>query len=264
MSEGGIIVFVRYPEPGKVKTRLARDLGDEAAAELYSAFVKDTLEGLRQAEARRMVFYDPDLPSPEGAEEAVREWLGPDEELFPQRGHDLGQRMEAAFRRAFALGLERVVIMGSDVPDFPGPLVGMAVDVLHRRDAVVGPAQDGGYYLIGFNRKAYMPEIFENMPWGTDQVYARTVKLLLHAGLEMTRLPEWNDVDTVRDLNVLWRLNKNSSFAHSRTYELLATRTSLLKDYDREAPETLDERGLPPGETGEAHVPGDSSDLAGE
>ncbi len=246
MNDSGLALFIRYPQPGLVKTRLAAVLGNEVAADLYGAFVLDLLDRLQGIRARILVFYDP-LSIPQGRDpgQALREWLGNEQEFLPQSGGDLGERMENAFRQCFNLGLSRVALMGSDVPDYPPPLVSAALDELRRKDAVIGPALDGGYYLIGFSREKFLPGVFQGMDWGSSGVFARTMDLLQEAGLSILRLPDWIDVAPVRALNALWRMNRNSSFRESRTWKLLAGLEDMLTEYDREPAEILDEEGRP-------------------
>jgi hypothetical protein len=233
--EGCILLFVRLPEPGRVKTRLAETLGRKETAALYDAFVRDMLDGLERVPAHLRVCVHPG-----DALDAARQWLGPHLDIAPQQGADLGERMDAALRGAFADGFSRAVLLGSDVPDFPPALVEKALADLHVRPAAVGPAMDGGYYLIGFHHEALTPEasglLFQDMPWGTGRVYELTRRRMQALGLDPAVLPEWNDVDAVRDLNVLFRLNRNSSFRASRTFALLREREDLLRAYDVDLP----------------------------
>jgi hypothetical protein len=244
---GCTLFFVKHPTPGRVKTRLADEMGDQAAAELYSNFVLDMLDGLRRQPGELRICFDPDSVAGE-AKPAVKEWLGPELHYWQQEGNGLGERMHNAFQRAFDAGFERVALLGSDVPDFPSTVVGKALEALYLRDAVVGPALDGGYYLIGFRSKAYLPEVFQGIEWGGPDVFAATRAKMEAAGLEASVLPEWNDVDEMRDLNVLFRLNKNSSFRHSRTYRMLELYEDQLRELDLDMPRRDFVRATPDGE----------------
>lgn len=242
-----ILLFVRYPEPGSVKTRLARHAGNDKAAELYRAFVEDTVEGLKTLPVGLTVCYAPELEDGSDAGGPVTDWLLPlveekDGVLFmPQRGADLGSRMLNAFEDAFAAGADRVALMGSDIPDFPPALVLRAIQEVDRTGCIIGPSQDGGYYLLAFTREEFAPMVFHGPRWGESDVLRTTLELVGRAGLLPALLPEWNDVDTFRDLNVLWRINKNSSFRHSRTWPLLKEMEEELRKFDVESPYSLDE-----------------------
>jgi rSAM/selenodomain-associated transferase 1 len=193
-----IAVFVKAPVPGKVKTRLCPPLSAEQAAALYAAFVADTLDVVRGvAGARAAVCYD-------GAEGfADLRWL-PDDPglpLFAQRGADLGARLKACFAELFSAGAGKAVAIGSDTPHLGADALRAALALLDRRDLVLGPATDGGYYLIGLNAPADF--LFEGIPWSTPRVFAETVRRAERRGLRVGLLPELFDVDTAADLRAL-------------------------------------------------------------
>lgn len=223
-----LVLFARLPEPGHCKTRVAKALGPDLACRLYTAFVEDMLEGLDALAAPVTVAFDP--PS---ATEAMEAWLGASRRYSAQKGGDLGERMATAFDEAFEEpGVDRVLLVGSDIPDFPPALLGAALDSLLRVPALVGPAQDGGYYAVGFSRAGYRPGVFKGVPWSTARTLDVTMERFREAGVEPALLPEWPDVDTVRDVNALWRTNANSSFAQSRTYAILEAHAEELARYD--------------------------------
>jgi len=202
------LIFVRAPVPGRVKTRLAARLGDRAAAELYAAFGRDLVSHLEQAGIPFVLCFTP----PEGRR-AVEAWL-PGRTLWPQQGRDLGQRMENAFSRSFAAGAKRVVLAGSDLPDLPSSIIREGLDALAAKKAVLGPAEDGGYYAVGFSRDMFVPAVFSGPRWGTDRVLSQTLGLLKNGGASVHLLPPWNDVDTPGDLEALaGRLAKNPKTA---------------------------------------------------
>ena len=225
MSDTCVLFFVKYPEPGAVKTRLASVMGAEAAAAMYRHFVQDMLAELVQVKADLRICCD-----------AGMAWLGPQHVYQPQQGDDLGARMRTALADAYAAGYERVVVLGSDIPDFPHELAQKALDDLDLHDAVIGPAFDGGYYLIGFRRDRFLPGVFDGMEWSGASVYAATMERLEAARLDVVRLPEWNDVDTMWDLNVLYRTNRNSSFRRSSSYAAMREHDALIRQYDMELP----------------------------
>jgi hypothetical protein len=188
------LVFVKYPLRGAVKTRLARTIGQETAVEVYRCLVADTLTLAREAGFRPWVFFHPGA-----ARRAMIEWLGPDLAYEPQRGRDLGERMYGAFQRAFRECC-RAVLVGSDTPDLPPALVQEAFHSLEGHDAVLGPAFDGGYYLIGLTPTSLLPALFQGLAWGSALVLERTRQLVEEKGLSFHLLPPWGDIDEYEDL----------------------------------------------------------------
>lgn len=196
-----VLIFVRAPERGRVKTRLAADVGDEAALRIYETLALQTIDAARGLgdEATVRVCY-----TPAGAGKAVRGWLGEDGlDYRPQGEGGLGERMQSAFRDAFDDGAERVVIVGSDLPEMSADLLREAFDLLERHPAVLGPALDGGYYLLGL--RSPLPAVFRGIPWSTGKVLERTLARFAEAGVEPELLALRNDVDTADDLPAEWR-----------------------------------------------------------
>jgi len=193
-----LVVFLKAPIAGLVKTRLLPQWSAEAARDLYRAMVEDLLERLDGIpEVEQLQFYEP--PS---AERAVREWLGEGRSLQPQRGRDLGDRMDAASRAAFARGYRKVVLAGSDVPDLDRDTIESAFAALERNDVVVGPALDGGYYLIGL--RGPRTALFREVEWGSDGVLRQTVGKAEALGLSIECLQPLAVVDTPEDARRLW------------------------------------------------------------
>ncbi len=195
-----LIIFTRYPVPGKTKTRLIPALGAEGAADLQKQMTEHTLERMRPLTEKGMevqILFD-------GAEDGeMVQWLGGGFALAPQGEGDLGERMRLAFSGCFETGVERVVIIGTDCPSLGAEDVEEAVDLLEENTLVLGPATDGGYYLIGIRSDApgWLYElVFENIPWGTDQVFNATVNALAETGLDLGLLDEKADVDEPEDL----------------------------------------------------------------
>ncbi|OGR37238.1 MAG: hypothetical protein A2051_07550 [Desulfovibrionales bacterium GWA2_65_9] len=185
-----IIVFLKYPEPGQVKTRLAAVVGSEAAARLARHFAEATL-----AETLEL-----DLPvdicfAPEEREAEIRAWLGQANTYSVQRGADLGERMQNAFTAAFAQGAERVVLVGTDAPDRPASFMTDALELLEDHDVVLSPALDGGYHLIAMSVRGFAAEAFQGISWSTPQVLAQTLIALRRAGRRVYMLPPWRDID---------------------------------------------------------------------
>ncbi|WP_243547328.1 TIGR04282 family arsenosugar biosynthesis glycosyltransferase [Pseudodesulfovibrio tunisiensis] len=200
-----ILFFVRYPEPGTVKTRLAANTTPEAAAEFYQALVEEKLPELARAtDAELFVCY-----SPEDMCDAMTDWLGHDYLYLSQKGAELGKRMENAFREVFFMGYEHAVLVGSDIPMLDGPILTRALQGLKNHDACIGPTEDGGYYLIGFQRGSFTPEVFRDMEWSRNDVLERTMHRLAALGVDAEQLDMLDDVDTLEDLEALVTLGAN-------------------------------------------------------
>jgi rSAM/selenodomain-associated transferase 1 len=192
-------VFVRAPQPGRVKTRLAAALGPDAALRVYRRLaehaVHQALALLPSASLR--IHYTPAYARP-----AVAGWLGAGAEYVPQHGGDLGERMRTAFDEAFAAGHAPVVVIGSDLPALSTAHLHEALAALRTRDAVLGPARDGGYWLLGLRRP--LPRVFHDIPWSTPGVLARTLERLRDQGVEPALLEELADVDEAADVPPDW------------------------------------------------------------
>lgn len=198
-----LVVFAKAPIPGQVKTRLCPPLTPDEAATLHGSFVLDTLERSKAAVAKLRLPMDRFLAC---APDASHVFFKIMEErhgmrVLDQVGEDLGARMAQAFTTIFALGYTQVLIVGTDVPSLPLAHYRQALVLLTTHDLVLGPAKDGGYYLIGTTRA--IPELFVDIPWSTDQVLALTEQKAQALGLKTVRLPEWRDVDTIDDLHAL-------------------------------------------------------------
>ena len=202
-----VLVFVKYPTPGMVKTRLAAELGPDRAAEIYKRFVIDILETLQTLDVRFKILF-----SPSDAEQEFRRWLGDGYSYAAQNGDHLGQRMRNALTEAFADGLGKVVIMGSDAPDLPGDFIRQAFSSLDNCDVTIGPSSDGGYYLIGFSKDSFLPEVFDNIDWGSSEVLEQTTGTLKRHGRKVHLLDQWYDVDTLSDLEELTARKLKATF----------------------------------------------------
>ena len=213
-----ILFFVKVPVRGQVKSRIASLLGDDIVLELYRSFVLDMLQTLDRTGIPSMICYHP----AESGDEVMR-WLGRERCYLAQRGSDVGARMEHAFREAFSRGWTRAVLIGSDIPDLPGHFLREALSSLDGNDVVIGPAEDGGYYLIGFRSDSFLPEVFTGVPWSTDEVCRMTLAALERAVRTVHQLPRWRDVDTVSDLRHLSERNEGTAFQNSRTMIYLDT-----------------------------------------
>lgn len=214
-----IVLFARYPEKGKVKSRLAAYYGAVFALQIYEYFVADMLDTLKGLEIPFMIAFDPP-----GKKDEIRKHLGSDKVYIPQEGSDLGARMHQAFCRCFAEGFESVIIIGSDIPDLPSKILKEAFSSLGNCDAVMGPSRDGGYYLVGFKRDTFIPQVFENIPWGNSTVFEHTMEVFRIQRCTVHLLPEWRDIDTPDDLSALVERNRYTPFARSRTMIYITAR----------------------------------------
>ncbi len=197
-----LILFTRYPEPGKTKTRLIPVLGAEGAATLQRQMTEQML-----AEANKLQAFYPLLAEVHftgGNESLMQEWLG--SKLIYQRQceGDIGCRMALAFQASFQAGMDRVVIIGIDCPDLNAQLLAEAFQTLRQHDLVLGPALDGGYYLIGLRRM--IPELFTGIRWSTAEVLQQTLNIAEKLELSIAKLPWLSDIDRPEDLSRLQSL----------------------------------------------------------
>jgi uncharacterized protein len=211
-----VLVFIKFPERGKVKSRLSEAFDADMVLALYECFVFDLLETLKKETYSLKICFSP----PEAYDSVVR-WIGKGYTYMPQKGDNLGERMKNAFMDTFSEGYPEVVLIGSDIPD-------LNVEVLHEAfafdlyDASIGPASDGGYYLIGFTNRTFLPEIFTGTEWGTDKVLQQTMELFKRHQYTVRVLPVWHDVDRPEDVQALYSRNTYTAFAASRTMRFLS------------------------------------------
>ncbi len=185
-----LIIFIKNAEPGKVKTRLARSIGDDAALDIYSRLVHHTRDITSKVDARRVVYYSSRIDDHDG-------WELLKYEKRVQSGMDLGERMADAFSRVLQ-DVDMAIIIGSDCLELTSAIIDDAFAALERFDAVIGPARDGGYYLLGI--KEFHPELFTCKEWSTSTVFEDTVADLRTLGLVYTTLPLLSDIDDIDDL----------------------------------------------------------------
>ncbi|MCS6930218.1 MAG: TIGR04282 family arsenosugar biosynthesis glycosyltransferase [Saprospiraceae bacterium] len=189
-----LLIFVKEPIPGRVKTRLARTVGDEEAARIYRFLLEKTHQAAIKTSAdRRWLFY-----ADERIDKEDDQFPGSFEKYVQCPG-DLGQRMADAFQRAFSAGSERVVIIGSDCPELTSEVLDEAFLALRKCDAVIGPTFDGGYYMLGTNR--FIPELFQGIAWSTPEVLDQTLAIFNKLHLKFGVFSTLYDIDTEED----WR-----------------------------------------------------------
>ncbi|WP_324720882.1 TIGR04282 family arsenosugar biosynthesis glycosyltransferase [Salinimicrobium sp. HB62] len=184
-----LLIFTRNPELGKVKRRLAASIGDEAALKVYEMLLQHTLEVTQDLSVKKWVFYSEEIPKKDI-------WSKENFNKKLQQGRDLGERMQQAFSEAFSEGFQKVVIIGSDLYDLQEEDLKMAFLALDDHNYVLGPAQDGGYYLLGMTKPT--PQLFRNKTWSSASVFQQTRQDLKQEKLKI--LPVRNDIDTFEDM----------------------------------------------------------------
>lgn len=188
-SKDLLIVFVKNPVQGKAKTRLAATIGSEAALKVYKELIRITERETTAVENCDLhVYFSTEL------DDSL--WKGKDQ--FIQTGEDLGERMYGAFKKGFELGYERIVGVGSDLPDLSAEIISKGLQLLQSKDTVFGPSDDGGYYLIGMSQPT--PCIFQNKQWSTETLLDETLSELKESKRSTGLLEVLNDVDTIEDL----------------------------------------------------------------
>lgn len=188
-SNNLLLIFTRNPELGKCKTRLAAKVGDESALKIYKFLLDHTVEITKGLYAKKRVYYSEEIWKNDIWDNAVF-----DKKV--QHGPDLGKRMANAFLEGFENGFERIIIIGSDMYDLDQEALEQAFKAMEKDDFVIGPASDGGYYLLGM--KKYKEELFSNKQWGKETVLEDTLENLTDE--KLTMLPERNDVDHYDDI----------------------------------------------------------------
>ncbi|MFC1616979.1 TIGR04282 family arsenosugar biosynthesis glycosyltransferase [Candidatus Margulisiibacteriota bacterium] len=190
-TKQALIIFMKYPESGKVKTRLAKDIGAQKACEIYKKLISKTFEISRGVKADKLVFINNENKISE-CKKIFRENFS----WYSQIGNDLGQKMANAFKQVFELGYSKVIIIGSDCLHLTADIIENAFQIVKKQKIVIGPASDGGYYLIGFNSNNFEKSYFEGIDWSTNKVYNQTIKKIK----VFTKLDTLNDLDTFEDL----------------------------------------------------------------
>ncbi len=224
-----ILIFTRFPVPGKVKTRLTPALGSQKAARAHRRMTELVLKAVRSIRAE---YGSRDIEIAvccDGARRKdFRAWLGRDIRYLRQSAGNIGRRMQRGFQSSFRRGAKQVLSVGSDIPDLSSGILEKALIGLQDHDAVLGPATDGGYYLIGM--KSPHPELFENMDWGSGCVCARTRAAIRDLGLTLLELPVLQDIDRPEDLASL-RNNARLSFVLEEKSEV----SVVIPTYNEEA-----------------------------
>lgn len=189
-----LLIFIKNPEPGKVKTRLAKTIGNDEALKVYLNLLNYTLKITQHIQVDKHLFYDQEVPEKD---------MWPDNlySKYCQFGADLGERMQDAFEKGFSKGYSSIVIIGSDCPELRPEIIEKAFLLLRSCDIVIGPARDGGYYLLGM-KKVYA-SVFINKTWSSPSVFKETIDEISRLNLNLKLLPILSDVDNENDLHLL-------------------------------------------------------------
>ena len=196
----GVIIFQKNAQKGKVKTRLAAGVGEDQALEIYKNLVIITHNQLSKVNCEKLLYFTEFIDNSDFNENDSYHFL-------IQSEGDLGKRMASAFQEQFKHGFDKLLIIGTDCPELSSEILEEAFARLDEDEVVIGPANDGGYYLLGM--KTYIPGLFQKIPWSSDQVLSLSKKVLDFHSISYSLLPTLIDVDTLED----WDLVKNKVLA---------------------------------------------------
>lgn len=189
-----LLIFVKKPEEGQVKTRLAESIGEKRALEVYHQLLIITKRETRGVPVNKQVWYTPEVMNDDI-------WNTAGFRKYKQQGKGLGERMQYAFRQSFEEGYQKAVIIGSDCPYITEDIIRQAFAALDSNDLVIGPSADGGYYLLGMT--AYHPYVFRDKEWSSSSVLEQTLNDAEKNDLSVKKLPVLNDIDTLKDLQAV-------------------------------------------------------------
>lgn len=219
MAKTTLIVFLKIPEKGKVKTRLSKALDEDFVLELYKAFVSDLVEKLKPVHHKLFFVWPPAKDSADPFEKnaaliekgkyfaekinELEKLIMPDMPFYSQQGDHLGEKMANAFESVFDEGYERAVLIGTDIPEISCDIILKAFDLLESQKAVIGPSADSGYYLIGFSKSGFSKSVFDHIEWSSPKVLSQTLARMKSQGISLSFLPVLDDIDTIEDLRAL-------------------------------------------------------------
>lgn len=194
MSSTAIVIFLKYPHPGEVKTRLIPGLGEIEATSFYKKCCEDLVTRLKriQQESFLLVSNPADIP-------LVNDWFNLPKHTFSQEGENLGEKIKNAIYQFLQKGFHKIIIVGSDIPDLNSSHISRAEELLDDYDFILGPSFDGGYYLLGLTSKNPYEFLLSDIPWSTSQVLNLTVERILEEGYSLQKLKPLRDIDTFED-----------------------------------------------------------------
>ena len=204
-----IIVFARLPVKGKVKTRLAKEVGIDVATSFYKVCAEHTFDEILKLDKTAVAAYL--FFSEESELDEGRNWTKNNFQYYAQQGHDLGERMLNAFNTIFNAGFRNAILVGTDVPGISAELIYDAFSLLKKNECVIGPSDDGGYYLIGLKQSLFY--LFNEMEWSTNEVFNKTLERLERNHLDYIVLEKMVDIDTKDDIKK-WSENYKRTFSH--------------------------------------------------
>ena len=214
-ATNALVVMLKAPVAGKVKTRLTPPLKKEDAARLYKCFIQDIFSRISTLNGIDIIA----AYTPKNAAERIKRIVPANTMLIPQKGNDLGERLSNLFSGLFSAGYKKIAVIGTDSPDLPIEYIKKSFSSLNKNTSIViGPSRDGGYYLIAMSR--YSEEVFKDIPWSTNTVFKITLEKAKKAGLLPALLPEWYDVDETGDLKTL-RENMRLHYPAAKTSKFL-------------------------------------------
>jgi len=216
MNKNLVIMFVKEPKLGFVKTRLSKDCGEKFTLDLYKCFVHDLINTLKLSEFDFKLCAYPKL-------DLINKEFG-DFNNFLQSNGDLGLKMKNAFQSQFKNGYEKIVLIGSDTPHISRETIDKSFLKLNTNDVILGPSLDGGYYLIAFSKQKFYDEVFKNISWSTESVLEETLQKL--HGKQVYLLHSLNDIDVLNDLNNFFEEYSKNHFKTSETIKFLEKRKS--------------------------------------
>lgn len=199
MHKNALIIFMKAPRTGKVKTRLQPQITPAQSLTLYRAMGDDLISHFKTAQDFDLFIYF----WPPAAREEMQNWLGRDVNFIPQKEGNLGEKMCSAFDNLFDMGYQRGCIIGSDLPFLTVADVRSAFAALNSSDVILGPTFDGGYYLIALKKNH--PALFQEVDWSTEQVWTQTLEKAQESGLRVFELDKKRDIDSYEDLQMLWQ-----------------------------------------------------------
>lgn len=211
MNKNLVIMFVKEPKLGSVKTRLAESCGHGFSVNLYVRFVQDLIYTLQSGRSDFKLCVHPNL-------ELVNKVFG-NFDNFEQADGDLGVKMKQAFKEKFEGHYEKILLIGSDTPHITNEILNESFEQLSNHDSVIGPSEDGGYFLIGFNKNTFIPEVFDDITWSTNQVLEQTLQKTSNKKVHL--LQELNDIDIFDDLKDFYEKFHKGYFENSNTIEFL-------------------------------------------
>jgi len=218
-----VLLLIKYPEEGYVKSRLEKHICGKIVVEIYRNFILDILTMLNSSKIPFIILF-----SPMDALKKFESFLGTKYEYVPQKGNNLGERLKNGFAYVFNKEFINAIALASDIPDLSEEVLHEACATLENSDVVIGPSPDGGYYLIGFKRTTFFPEIFEKIVWSSNTVFQETIERLKKVKRKVHILPLWSDIDTLEDLRGFFKKCYKTSSNPSKTITYILQHKEIL------------------------------------